>query len=217
MHVFLVFTCCGIASYLLGAIPFGYLIAISRGVDLHKTGSGSIGATNVLRSVGKKWGYLTFFLDALKGFVPAFFFPLAVRTFIEGDMLLVLSLVCSAMAVAGHNWPVYLRFKGGKGVATSAGALLGIVPLLTITGLVTWAALFLLTRFVSVASILTALILITVSWPLYIKMGLLRPVTITVLGIILVWQHRSNIRRLRDGMEHRFDFRKRNLKPGGNR
>jgi len=217
MQVFLVFAGCGAVSYLLGAIPFGYLIALSKGIDLHKTGSRSIGATNVFRSVGRKWGYLTFLLDALKGFVPAFFFPIAVKTSVGEEKLLVLSLVCSALAVAGHNWPVYLRFRGGKGVATSAGALLGIVPLLTVIGLIAWAVLFMGIRFVSVASILSAILLIILSWPLYFNQGLLRPITITVLGILAVWQHRSNILRLRDGMEHRFDFSKRNLQPGGNK
>jgi acyl phosphate:glycerol-3-phosphate acyltransferase len=207
MRSILIFTACGSISYLLGAIPFGYIIARSKGIDLYKTGSGSIGATNVLRSVGKKWGYLTFVLDTLKGFIPAFFFPRIAMLYGESDTLL-LALVCSALAVSGHNWPVYLNFKGGKGIATSAGALTGIVPILVGIGLITWLIIFLVTRYVSLASMVAAIVLVISGWLLYFKQGLILPVALTILGAFAIWRHRSNFQRLVNGTEHRFDFRK---------
>ena len=208
MHTILVFTIFGITSYLLGAIPFGYIIARSHGIDLYKTGSGSIGATNVFRSVGKKWGILTFFLDALKGFVPAFFFPVLATRCDAACNQLLLALMCSALSVIGHNWPVYLGFKGGKGIATSAGALIGVVPKLIGTGLLTWAVVFLLTRYVSVASITAAVVIMVAGWLFYSGQGLALPVALTILGIFAIWRHKSNIQRLINGTEHRFEFRK---------
>lgn len=217
MHSFAVFAVCGAASYLIGAIPFGYIIAHSQGIDLYKTGSGSIGATNVLRSVGKKWGYLTFFLDALKGFIPAFFLPMAAKPFIAADNSLLLALVSSALAVAGHNWPVYLKFKGGKGIATSAGALAGIVPVLLGIGLLSWTVVFLLTRYVSAASLVAAVTLVIAGWVLYGGQGLILPGALTILGTFAIWRHRSNIQRLIEGTEHRFDFRKNNKQTAGDK
>jgi len=208
MQLILVFAVCGAISYLLGAIPFGYLIARSKGIDLYKTGSGSIGATNVFRSVGKKWGVLTFLLDALKGFIPAIVFPAIAKPYTGNGSQLLIALLCSAMAVAGHNWPVYLNFKGGKGIATSAGALAGMVPKLAGIGLLTWGVIFLITRYVSVASITAAIALVISGWIFYSYQGLTLPVALTVLGILAIWRHRSNIQRLMNGTEHRFDFRK---------
>lgn len=209
MHTVLVFAVFGIASYLLGAIPFGYIIAKSQGIDLYKTGSGSIGATNVFRSVGKKWGILTFFLDALKGFIPAFFFPVMAASHTAGSNQLFLALLCSSLSVIGHNWPVYLDFKGGKGIATSAGALIGIVPKLIGAGLLAWIIVFLLTRYVSVASITAAVVIMIAGWLFYLDRGIALPAALTILGIFAIWRHKSNIQRLINGTEHRFEFRKR--------
>ncbi|HEY8240881.1 MAG TPA: glycerol-3-phosphate 1-O-acyltransferase PlsY, partial [Kiritimatiellia bacterium] len=138
-----------IASYLIGAIPFGLIIASIKGVDIRKVGSCNIGATNVLRSVGKPWGIATFIADALKGFLPAFLFP----RWLPGTDPTLTSIVCGFSAILGHNFPVYLKFKGGKGVATSAGALLGIAPLAVAIGGAMWALIFFTTRYVSLASI----------------------------------------------------------------
>ena len=119
----------GVASYLLGAIPNAYLIGRLNGVDIRRVGSGNIGATNVFRAVGKGWGIVTFLADALKGFVPAFVFPLIIKELAHAPAANpALALVFAGLAIVGHNWPVYLGFKGGKGVATSAGAILGIAP-----------------------------------------------------------------------------------------
>ena len=208
MHLMLVFAVCAVVSYLLGAIPFGYIIASTRGIDLYKTGSGSIGATNVFRTVGKKWGILTFVLDALKGFIPAFLFPIAAKAYTGNCDPHLLALTCAIFAVIGHNWPVYLNFKGGKGIATSAGALAGIVPEMVGIGLLTWVLLFLLTRYVSVASITAAFMLIFCGWVLYCQDGFVLPVTLTILGLFAIWRHKSNIQRLMNGTENRFDFRR---------
>lgn len=191
-----------LAAYLLGSIPNGLLIARLKGVDIRKVGSGNIGATNVFRSVGKTWGVLTFFCDALKGFLPAFFFPL-----LTGNTGPALGIFCGALAIIGHNWPVFLKFKGGKGVATSAGVLLGIAPAAVGIGLLSWLILFLSTRYVSVASIGAAVVVPMAGWFLYHN-GHLLPTTLSILGLVAVARHHSNIRRLIAGTEHRFEFRK---------
>jgi glycerol-3-phosphate acyltransferase PlsY len=191
-------------AYLLGAIPFGLLIARARGVDIRKVGSGNIGATNVFRSVGKGWGLLTFALDALKGFVPAWLFPAAASHCWGLPRCPELQLVCGVAAIVGHNWPVYAGFRGGKGVATSAGAVLGIAPVGVLIGLASWAVFFALSRYVSLASILAAVTLAAAAWPLYRETGWVAPATLSALAALIVWRHRANIRRLRDGTEHRF-------------
>ncbi|MFC1496970.1 glycerol-3-phosphate 1-O-acyltransferase PlsY [Verrucomicrobiota bacterium] len=218
MNKILIFIVCASASYLLGAIPFGYIIAQAKGIDIRRVGSGNIGATNVFRTVGKGWGILTFLCDVLKGFIPAFFFPLILERFSMAEGKLALSIVCACFAVAGHNWPVYLRFKGGKGVATSAGALLGVAPVPLIIGLISWLAIFMFTRYVSLASITAALAIPVSGWFLYFKQsslipsGILAPALLTLLGLAAVWRHKSNIQRLIRGNEHRFEFGRKNHK-----
>ena len=202
MRSVLCFGLLGAAAYLLGAIPTGYLAAKSRWIDIRKVGSGNIGATNVYRTMGRKWGIGVFAGDALKGFVPAFLFPIAARWWgCDGGPLL--AVVCAAGAVAGHNWPVYLGFKGGKGVATSAGGLLGVAPAAGGIGLAVWVVFFLLTRYVSLASLAAAVGVSISGWFLYRREGLLLPVALTVLGVVLIVRHRSNIRRLWEGKELR--------------
>ncbi len=195
------------ASYLLGAIPFGFIIARMRGIDIRKVGSGNIGATNVFRTVGKSWGLLTFLCDVLKGFTPSFVFPLIVAKFGEVDTNL-LSILCACGAVAGHNWPIFLGFKGGKGIATTAGALLGIAPAALGIGFATWIIVFPVSRYVSMASILAAIAVPVSGWILYKDNGMAVPVFLTIIGILAVVRHRSNIQRLIMGTENRFEFKK---------
>jgi glycerol-3-phosphate acyltransferase PlsY len=199
-----------VVSYLLGAIPFGLVVARAKGVDIRKVGSCNIGATNVFRSVGKGLGIFTFICDMLKGFVAAFIFPLvATSAFAFPDeQKFPLALVCGCAAIAGHNWPVYLRFKGGKGVATSAGVLLGIAPACVGIGIGVWIVVFVISRYVSVGSIVAAAAVAVSSWWLYLKDGKLRPVALTVLAALAIWRHKGNIRRLINGTENRFEFRK---------
>lgn len=194
-------------SYLIGAIPFGLLVARARGVDIRKVGSCNIGATNVFRSVGKKWGILTFVLDMLKGALPTLLLPMlaAGETGIPSPGL---RLACGLVAVCGHNWPVYLRFKGGKGVATTTGVLLGVSPAAMLIGLAAWALVFLTTRYVSVASMAAAIVVVAAAWWLRLQPWPLVPAVLTVLGAFVLWRHRANVQRLRTGTEHRFQFTK---------
>jgi len=194
-------------AYLLGAVPFGYIIARVKGVDIRSVGSGNPGATNVWRSVGKGPGAVTFLCDALKGFVPAFCFPLIAAGFLDHDPR-ALGVLCACLAVAGHNWPVFLRFKGGKGIATTIGALLGVAPAAVGVMLAVWIALFAVTRIVSVGSVGGAVALAVSSWFLYLDRGLVVPVALTALGVVAIWRHRSNIKRLVQGTEK--GFRKEN-------
>ena len=198
-------------AYLVGAIPFGLLIARLKGVDIRAVGSKNIGATNVFRCVGKGWGVLTFVLDAAKGLVPALVFPwlqgqcgLPVPQGLAGSF----GLLCGIAAILGHNFPVYLKFKGGKGVATSAGVVLGVAPAAVGLGLLGWVVLFGATRYVSVASIGAAAIVPLAGWWLYAQAGLFLPVVLTLLGVLIIARHAKNIQRLLAGTENRFQFGK---------
>jgi len=190
-----------ILAYLLGAIPFGLLIARSRGVDIRKQGSGNIGATNVLRVMGKGWGITTLLLDALKGFIPAAFFPILAGAHPDYGLLF------GTAAILGHTFPVYLRFKGGKGVATAAGMLLGVVPFAMGAGLLCWIVCMVLFRYVSLASIVAAIAVVIAVWTRGEKSMTINLV-LTLLAALVIWLHRSNIRRLLNGTENRFGKRK---------
>lgn len=190
-------------AYLLGAIPNGYLLAKIKGVDIRQVGSGNIGATNVYRCVGKSWGILTFVLDFLKGYLPAAVFPILAQRWSMEFSAMHLSLLCGCMAVVGHNWPVYLGFRGGKGMATGAGALLGFAPLAMLIGVISWLIFFLATRYVSLSSMLAAILVAACSWRLYNGQVLI-PVTLSIMGVVVIWRHHGNIKRLLNGTEHRF-------------
>jgi glycerol-3-phosphate acyltransferase PlsY len=194
-------------AYLLGSIPLGFLLSRLNGIDIRTVGSGNIGATNVFRSVSKALGIATFVGDALKGFVPAYVFPILGKWLTGNSPDSEIGIVCGCAAIVGHNWPVFLRFQGGKGIATSAGVLLGIAPAAVGMGLLSWIFLFFASRYVSIASIGAAIVVPVVSWTLYSRKGLLLPIVLTILGLIAVWRHKSNIQRLMDGTEHRFSFR----------
>lgn len=195
-----------VLSYLAGAIPFGYLVARARGIDIRKAGSGNIGATNVYRCVGKSWGILTFILDFLKGYLPAAA-PLLFKQSGNDIPVVYLQLLFGCLAVAGHNWPVYLGFRGGKGMATGAGALLGFAPLIMLIGIVSWVVVFLATRYVSVASMLAAVGSVIAAW-LAGRDGNAVPIALTLMGAVIIWRHKSNLKRLLAGTEHRFSFKK---------
>lgn len=206
MHILilLLFTA---AAYLLGAVPFGLLFARLKGVDIQKVGSGNIGATNVFRAVSKPLGILTFACDFLKGLVPAAVFPMIGKPWLESFQCLEIGLIFGVAAIVGHNWPVFLCFKGGKGIATSAGVLLGVAPAAVGVGFAAWLLLFLTSRYVAVASIGAAIAVPLSAWFLYLKdRGIALPIVLTLLGAIAVWRHRSNIQRLAAGTEHRFVF-----------
>ncbi len=201
-----------ISAYLAGSIPFGLIIARLHGKNLRSIGSGNIGATNLARAIGKKWAYLCFLLDALKGFVPMFIASRYISDHPTAQMLF-LCLAVGASAVCGHVFPIYLKFKGGKGVATSFGITLGLWPYYTFSSLIAlliWIVVVAVTRYVSLASI-TA----TICFPLiFLGIAFLKSswqleflwplaVTATVMALLVVYRHKSNIRRLMDGNEQK--------------
>lgn len=201
---------CIVLSYLVGACPNGVLVARANGVDIRAVGSGNIGATNVFRSVGKGAGLAVFLLDALKGFVPAFVLPRVVESLFPGVLPEppTPGLWFGIAAIVGHSWPVYLGFKGGKGVATSAGVLIGIAPVAAGFGLLAWLALVLTTRYVSVGSMGAAVAVAVTGWATRGSTGTSLPLTLTGLACLVVWRHRSNLQRLASGTENRFTFRR---------
>lgn len=196
-------------AYLLGAIPFGFLIARAQGVDIRTVGSRNTGATNVFRCVGKVWGITTFILDMAKGAVGCRLFPWMLTYMFsttQNNDISPLHVFCGCMTVVGHNWPVFLNFKGGKGIATSAGLLLGLAPVGCGIALLAWLLVMVVTRYVSLASIAAAVALGVAAWPLYD--GIWFPVVLDGLAVLAIWRHHANIKRLRAGTETRFHFRK---------
>jgi glycerol-3-phosphate acyltransferase PlsY len=198
--------CC--LGYLLGSFPAGYFAGRIAGVDVRSFGSGNIGATNVLRALGKTWGYTVFFVDAFKGFAAvrlAFF--LADHLAFARAHAVYFAILAAVMCVVGHTFPIWLRFKGGKGVATSAGAVFGLMPLAAVIIFLVWVVVFEITRYVSVASLLAAsalpvTVVLLIHWEIIEGYGLLY--FSTVLAILVVWRHRSNFSRLLKGTEQRF-------------
>ncbi len=194
-----------LAGYLAGSLPFGYWVVRGfKGVDIRTVGSGNIGATNVWRTFGPKYGLPVALLDTAKGFAPAL-----AATLISGHLWGVLA---GAAAMAGHWRPVLLRFaKGGKMVATCGGAFLGTAPLVGAVGAAVWILVFVVLRYASVASLAAGAALPLASWLL----GYPWPVTAfacaAFLAILVL--HRANIRRLAAGTESRFHFRRRNGEP----
>lgn len=187
------------AGYLLGALPFGYLVARAHGVDIFKAGSGNPGATNVKRVLGAKAGNTVLVLDMLKG-AAATAWPLL--PFVETDHKFVLQLIGVVAAVIGHAFSVFTRFKGGKSVATAAGGLLVLIPGACLIGGVTWVATFYAARYVSLASILAAVAVIVASWLLGYPVAV--AAIATVLAAFVILRHHENIRRLLNGTENRF-------------
>jgi len=188
-----------LGSYLLGAVPCGLLLGLARGVDLRQLGSGNIGATNAGRALGRGLGLLVFVLDFAKGGI-----PVAVGRWWLGPGEAPIG--AGVAAVLGHVFPVYLSFRGGKGVATAAGAFTLLVPWATLAALVTWVVVLKTTRLVALASLVAA-------WSLPVFVLFLdhgraagRPELVGLgglLALLITWRHRSNIRRLLKGEEPR--------------
>lgn len=227
---------CPLLAFLFGSIPFGLIIAKAKGIDIRQHGSGNIGATNVLRVVGKKYGITCLLLDALKGLLPTLLGITLIRfagqsTGWSIQPLLGHGMIFSAddqwqaqtyqvltglCAILGHNYSPWVGFKGGKGIATSAGVIIALAPAAVVLLIVIWLVLFLTTRYVSVASIgaaaLLPVIILGGSWyhgklakgdwnqPLFVFS--------VIIAVLAIWKHRANIRRLREGTESRFERRK---------
>ena len=195
-----------VVSYLLGSFPTGFLVARARGIDIRQHGSGNIGATNVFRTLGRKWGTLVFAGDVLKG-VAAVRLAILLAQYAGEATPQVAGMVAAICCVVGHCFPCWLRFKGGKGIATSAGVLIGLVPLETLVILLTWLLVFYTTRYVSLASIAASIMLpvaVLVILTPHVATG--SPVFYFTLAmaILVVARHRANIRRLLAGEESRF-------------
>ncbi len=186
-------------GYLLGSLPFGYLVARAHGVDIFKVGSGNPGATNVKRVLGSKAGNTVFALDALKGAVSAAW-PLL--PFLNLPDARVMGLVGVIAAVLGHSFSMFTKFKGGKGVATAAGGLVVLIPLASLIGGAVWVLTFFITRYVSLGSVLAALAVPGASWLLNNPLPL--NLVATALGLFVVIRHRENIKRLLNGTESKF-------------
>jgi glycerol-3-phosphate acyltransferase PlsY len=194
-------------GYLLGSIPFGFLLVlVFRKEDIRSKGSGNIGATNVVRSGAKGLGALTFLLDAAKGYVAVFAAPwVAERLFGVGFPGLDLSAVAAMAAVLGHMYPVWLRFKGGKGVATAFGVFLALSPRAALLGLAVFIAVMLVWRYVSLASIASAVAFPIVA--LWLSRGQETPLFVAAVALVpllVIVKHRQNIQRLLQGTEYRF-------------
>jgi len=195
-------------GYLLGSIPFGYLAGRIAGVDIQKGGSGNIGATNVLRVLGRRYGYAVFVLDFLKG-LGAVKISVLIATLMQQDWGSpeIFGIVAAVSAVIGHCFPLWLKFRGGKGVATSAGALFGLMPLAMLIGLAVWILVFWLTRYVSVASITAAIALpfvIAILTRLNQSYGKALFYSSLCIAAVVIWRHHSNLSRLMRGTEPRF-------------
>lgn len=188
-----------LAGYLLGALPFGYLVARSKGVDIFKVGSGNPGATNVKRTLGARAGNTVLVLDVLKGALATAWPLLPV---LDTPHVEVLQLIGVVAAVLGHSFSVFTRFRGGKGVATAAGGLFVLMPAACLVAGAAWLAAFYTFRYVSLASILAAVAIIVTSWLRGYHVA--TSVIATVLAVFVIVRHHSNIRRLLAGTEPKF-------------
>jgi glycerol-3-phosphate acyltransferase PlsY len=189
-----------LGGYLLGSVPFGYwLVRVAKGEDIRQTGSGNIGGTNVWRTYGRYYGIPVVLFDVAKGFVPAL-----VGSLLVGELTGVLA---GGAAMLGHWRPLFLRFqKGGKTVATAGGTFLGVAPLVGLAGLAIWIAVFLVSRYASLASIVTALSLPFIGLALGEPWPVVAFAAIAAVAVVVL--HRANIARLRAGTESRFRLRR---------
>jgi acyl phosphate:glycerol-3-phosphate acyltransferase len=191
-----------VLAYLLGSIPTGYLLGKARGIDIRTVGSGNIGAANAFRALGKGAGIAALAADAFKGFAAARFLPLLFGSAPSENLLIAAGLA----AIVGHNYTCWLKFRGGKGIATSAGVLLAWMPFALLMVLGVWLLVCAISRYVSLASVAAALALPFTAW---VADGSIPMVMIAAaVGVLAIYRHRSNIRRLLNGTENRFHFKK---------
>lgn len=196
------------ASYLLGAIPTSYLAArVLRGIDLRKVGSGNLGATNLYRTLGARFAIPVGLFDMAKGAIPVMVLaPLASSS-------RYFAMLCGIVAVAGHVFSVFVRFRGGKGVATASGVMLGLTPWAVLVSLVIWLLVVRITGYVSLGSMIAALALPVAAWLLHPGQRDLIWIQVLV-ALAIVWLHRANIQRLLAGTENRFGHKRAPESPG---
>ncbi len=196
-----------IFAFFLGSIPFGMLFARAKGVDIRAVGSGNIGATNVVRALGPKVGLVVFVLDVLKGTIPALLAKQLVTAPVGGVEVQTISMLMGVIAILGHMFSPFIGFKGGKGVATGFGAALGAIPGAALVGFGVISITVAITRYVSLGSILAALSVPIVSMLVFKDSPQLLPI-LAVMVVFIIWKHRANIERLRNGTESKFSFKK---------
>lgn len=219
----LVYIIVALGAYLLGSIPTGFLVAKAKGIDIRAVGSGNIGATNAMRVLGKPAGIFVLLMDASKGFVACFFGVVIYSYYFHqfGGMHSTtdsipmptqegmghFAIVAGIAAVLGHNYTCWLKFKGGKGVATSAGVYLALAPWAVLIALVIFILAVVLTKYVSVGAIAAAIALPVIVWVMTPHNVFLGIVT-TALGLLAIYKHKSNIKRLMAGTENRLGKKK---------
>lgn len=199
MNLLILFIGVALVDYILGSISFAVIVARMHGVDIFAAGSGSPGATNVKRVLGKKAGNIVFFFDFLKGVI-AVAWPLLLSG--VGEYLVYLQIVGMIAVVLGHNFSIFLRFRGGKGIATTMGGTLILMPWAFLIGVILWIIVFYSTRYVSLASLVFGISLIFTN--LLLKESVVVIVLSGILSLLIVLRHRSNIKRLVQGTENRF-------------
>ncbi len=198
-----------IASYILGAIPNAYIVGkLVKNIDIRTCGSGNVGATNVFRSVGKRWGFLVLFLDMLKGLIAVIVFS----RFCSVDFIDIKSVQCmyGIASVSGHNWTIFLGFKGGKGVATTCGMVLGLFPPALGLSVLVFVIIVAITRYVSLGSIVASSVFPLFVWVFYrAHSGFPFFLVFAVLMVVfIVYRHKANIQRLLQGTENKITFKK---------
>ena len=205
-----------VAAYLLGSIPTGFLVGKAKGIDIRKVGSGNIGATNTMRMGGKPAGIFVLLMDALKGYAACAFLPPLIFNWLVPhfsgffryfhdtpvEFQTRFYIVAGIFAVLGHNFTCWLKFKGGKGIATTAGVYLALAPLAFAVALVVFVLAVLVTRYVSVGSIVGAIALSVTVW-IMSPNNLLLGIVTTALGAMAIYKHKSNIQRIMKGTENR--------------
>ena len=205
MNEYLIVAAWLLGAYLVGSVPFGFLIGKMRGVDVRTVGSKNIGATNVFRTVGKKWGLLAFLCDFLKGFVPTM-----VAKHCAADVSW-LPVAVGLGCVIGHTLTVFMKFRGGKGVATAFGMLVALIPGLVGIAFLVFVALFASTNYISLGSCGAATFLAVSIW--FYPALLAVKIIVSLIGVFVVVKHKSNISRLLKGTENKiYIFKKGNSK-----
>jgi glycerol-3-phosphate acyltransferase PlsY len=206
-----------VCAYLLGSIPTGYIVARAKGIDIRTVGSGNIGATNAFRVLGKPAGIFVLLADALKGYAACIWLTnLLIHTFGGSvEHAITERAFAGFAAILGHTFTCWLRFKGGKGIATSAGVYFAVALPAAAIALGSWVIFFVATRYVSVASIVAAVALPAGVW-FIVGPGesIALCLATTALGAMVIWKHKSNIARLKAGTENRIDFNKKSAAGG---
>lgn len=196
-----------LAAYLLGSIPTGYLVAKAKGIDIRSVGSGNIGATNVFRTLGKPAGIFVLLVDALKGFLAVWLTrEISPQFNLTAEDIEMHMIVAGVGAILGHNYTCFLKFKGGKGIATSAGVLIALAPLAFLVVFAVFILVVFISRYISLGSIIAAFSLPIAVW--FFNGTRTMIVVMAALGALAIYKHKANIGRLLNGTENKFGKKK---------